>query len=493
MDLDLRPLIPILIGYALGSIPFGYVIVRLLRGIDIRDYGSHNIGATNVLRVVGPVPAVLTLLGDVAKGAIPVLVAAQPAFRGWLPEAWLLVLTAVASVLGHAYSGFFYLKERRFSRGKAIATGLGVLIGFAAAGAIPAVGLSVPAAVWIITGVGPRPVRGRWGFISLASILSASSVPLVLSISQVPGPYLAYGVAVAVFVLWKHKENIGRLMDGLEPRVGEKLPLVGVDENEIPCAFMIHPLTEADWWQPRRFYFWYQLARRGLLPATIVRWLVRWVRPMKSDVIRGIELADGRGVVVYLIGVPLLPEQIKDSPELAVTRAAQAARLAKELGAGVLGLGAFWSVVGNKGEDVQKRAPDGLRVTNGGAYTAGTVRLAVPLMLEKLREQGVDPEQARAAVVGANGVVGFGISRDLAAHVGTLVMVGTDAERLEKSAGMLRRKATAEIVTATSVEACSDCDVIFTATSDPDPVLFARHVRQGTLIFDLGRPADVDD
>src|SRR5262245_7740554 len=125
----LRPVAPLLIGYLLGSIPFGYLIVRLLRGIDIRDYGSHNIGATNVLRVVGPVPALLTLLGDILKGTLPIVIAGLPVFNGWLPQAWVLVLSGVAAIAGHAYSAFFYLKERRFARGKAIATGLGVLIG----------------------------------------------------------------------------------------------------------------------------------------------------------------------------------------------------------------------------------------------------------------------------------------------------------------------------------------------------------------------------
>src|SRR5438045_8986210 len=125
----LRPVVALLIGYALGSVPFGYLIVRLLRGIDIREYGSHNIGATNVLRVVGPIPALLTLLGDVVKGTAPVVIAAQPVFSGSIPQPWLLVGSAVAAIAGHAYSAFFYLKERRFARGKAIATGLGVLGG----------------------------------------------------------------------------------------------------------------------------------------------------------------------------------------------------------------------------------------------------------------------------------------------------------------------------------------------------------------------------
>ncbi len=96
--------LPVLLGYLLGSIPFGYVVVRLARGIDIRDYGSHNIGATNVLRVVGPVPALLTLLGDIAKGTVPVLLAATPLIAGPTVRPWVVVVTALAAILGHAYS-----------------------------------------------------------------------------------------------------------------------------------------------------------------------------------------------------------------------------------------------------------------------------------------------------------------------------------------------------------------------------------------------------
>src|SRR2546423_7599836 len=177
----LRPVAPLLIGYLLGSIPFGYLIVRLLRGIDIRDYGSHNIGATNVLRVVGPIPALLTLLGDVVKGTAPVVIAAQPVFSGPFPQPWLLVGSAVAAIAGHAYSAFFYLKEHRFARGKAIATGLGVLIGLMAVRQIPPAGLAVSARVWLLTVAAPKLVSRRWGYVSLASVLAATSVALVPS------------------------------------------------------------------------------------------------------------------------------------------------------------------------------------------------------------------------------------------------------------------------------------------------------------------------
>jgi predicted amino acid dehydrogenase len=132
-------------------------------------------------------------------------------------------------------------------------------------------------------------------------------------------------------------------------------------------------------------------------------------------------------------------------------------------------------------------------VTNGGAYTAGTVRLAVPTMLRRLALQGTPLDAARVGVVGANGVVGFGICRSLLSEVGSLVMVGTSQERLEKSAELLRRRyPEKEIVATTSREAVRACDLIFTATSEPNPVLFPEHVQPGTLIYDLGRPPDVD-
>jgi predicted amino acid dehydrogenase len=213
---------------------------------------------------------------------------------------------------------------------------------------------------------------------------------------------------------------------------------------------------------------------------------------MKVDDWHPIITADGLRARVYLIGVPLLPDQIRAEPVLAVRRAIQAAHLAANLGATVLGLGAFWSVVGNKGVDVQAHSP--IAVTNGGAYTAGTIKMAVPLVLQRLRARGGDPARATAAVVGANGVVGFGICRSVVEHVGRLIMVGTDQARLDRSKELLQRRYPAAVLEATtSLERLREADVIFTATSDPDPVVFASHVRPGCLLFDLGRPPDVDD
>jgi len=485
-------LLPPLLGYLLGSVPFGYLIGRAFKGIDVRRYGSHNIGATNVLRVVGPFPALLTLLLDVAKGLLPVLLAAQPWWTGAGPNGWLVVISAAAAIFGHAYSAWFYLWERKFSRGKAVAAALGANLGFLLIGALPPAGVLVPLGLFVLTVFGPRLFSRRYGFVSLGAIVAAASMPPLLAALHVELPYQLFSWASLLFILWKHKENIGRILDGVEPRLGEKPPLAGLDHDEVACAFMIHPMTPEDWWQTRRFAPFAPFFRAGLLPLSLLERLTRLVRPMKMDEIRGIEVADGRRVRVYLLAAPLLPRQIKREPELAVLRAVQAARLARDLGASVFGLGAYWSVVGNKGEDVQAQSE--IPVTNGGAYTAGTVKTAVPTLLRRLQREGVSLDTICAGVVGANGIVGFRVSHSLLGQVGRLVMIGRDQERLERSAARLRHRAgSTEIITSTSLQSLRDCSLVFSATSEPDPVIFRSHVRPGALVYDLGRPADVDE
>ena len=490
----LHYVLPVLLGYVLGSIPFGYVIVKLMRGIDIREYGSHNIGATNVLRVVGWFPALLTLLGDIGKGVLPPVFATWPLLAGPEIHPWVVVLAPLAAICGHAYSAFFYLKERKFARGKAVATGAGSVVGFVVTGQVHWAALAAVAGVWFAAIILPKLASGRWGWVSLASILAAITMPIAFALLHTPLPYIVFGVLAALFVTWKHKENLGRLADGVEPRLGEKVPLAGVDKDELSAAFMIHALTPEDWWQTRRLAWAEPLHRAGLLPSGVIAPLMKFIRPVKIDTIKGIRLPDGRNVQVHLITVPVLPETIKENPELAVRRCVQAAQVAKDLGARCLGLGSYWSVVGNKGADVQKAAPF-ITVTNGGAYTAGTVKHAVPMVLAKLRARGLEPEQATAAVVGANGVVGFGICRQLLPYVGRLIMIGTDRERLERFAARLRKRGEGigpVIETSTDLADCLQAEMVFTATSTVPPVVFPEHIRPGAIVYDMGRPLDVD-
>jgi predicted amino acid dehydrogenase len=323
----------------------------------------------------------------------------------------------------------------------------------------------------------------------VAVVAGAIAAPVTLALGGARAPFVALAAAFALATVWNHKEHLLRVADGVEPRIDDLLPLPGVNDDEAVCAFLIHPMTAHDLAEARRFAWLRPLRDRGWLSDALVRRLVRFIRPIKVDDVGPIVTADGRRARVYLIGVPMLPDQIRGEPALAVERAVQAADLAANLGARILGLGAYWSVVGNKGVDVQARSP--IPITNGGAYTAGSTKAAIPKVLDRLRTRGVDPAAATAAVVGANGVVGFGICRAILGQVGRLLMVGTDLGRLEKSRALLQRRSATTVDVTVDLGALREADVVFTATSSARPVILPEHVKPGALLFDLGRPPDV--
>ncbi|HEY1856630.1 glycerol-3-phosphate 1-O-acyltransferase PlsY [Acidocella sp.] len=186
----------LLFGYLCGSIPFGLVLTRAAGLGDIRDIGSGNIGATNVLRTGNKKIAAATLLLDGAKGAIPVLVAASFGQT-------VMLCTGLAALLGHLFPIWL-----RFKGGKGVATGLGVLLG-----AFLPVGL-ISCAAWL----------------SMARLSRYSSLSAFTAFAVAPLAALVFGrwhlavlaAIIAVLVVWKHRENISRLRAGSEPRIGKK-------------------------------------------------------------------------------------------------------------------------------------------------------------------------------------------------------------------------------------------------------------------------------
>jgi len=201
--------------YVVGSIPSGYVLVRVFRGLDVREYGSHNVGAINVFRVGGVKLGVLTLLADIGKAMLVVLVAGAV-----MDQAWLVAGTALAVLLGHAYSVWFYLKERRFSEGKSVASSLGVLTALVVLGELPWPVAVIPLGVWGAGLLLPKLLTGRWWCISPATMAAIVAVPVVTLAGR---PSVAYGLLsllLCALVLARHKNNIRRLRAGTEPRLG---------------------------------------------------------------------------------------------------------------------------------------------------------------------------------------------------------------------------------------------------------------------------------
>jgi glycerol-3-phosphate acyltransferase PlsY len=211
MDLAIPTLASLALGYFCGSIPFGWFAGKLC-GIDIREHGSKNIGATNVIRVCGKGVGIPVFLLDVLKGWFPT----------WLSQQWLAqhgygvtwtstlgILAGVAAVLGHNYT--CWLKGRG---GKGVATSLGLLFGTAPLAALIGFG------VWFIALKMTR-------YVSMASILAALAVPLVLlGMMWRSGGWnlvlLVFITSMALLLIWRHKANIQRLRAGTEPKVGQK-------------------------------------------------------------------------------------------------------------------------------------------------------------------------------------------------------------------------------------------------------------------------------
>jgi glycerol-3-phosphate acyltransferase PlsY len=190
--------------YLIGAVPIGYLIGRAFGVADIRRHGSGTIGATNVLRTAGKLPAILTLVGDVAKGYLAVVAGAALGARASGPDAGLVAAAAVAAVVGNCWSIFL-----GFRGGKGVATGLGAFLALVPWAVLPA------ALVWLV-------VTATFRYVSLASITSAACVPLGALALGYPGPSVLACVFGAAIVVARHRDNIARLSAGTERRVGQR-------------------------------------------------------------------------------------------------------------------------------------------------------------------------------------------------------------------------------------------------------------------------------
>lgn len=187
----------IIIGYIFGSIPSGLVLVKMVCGIDIREYGSKNIGTTNVFRTVGGRMASIVLITDVVKGILAVLLV-RYLFESSLH---LELLTAIASLLGHNYSVFL-----GFKGGRGVATGLGLILLF-----MPDVCI-FSFTVWLVIVFVTR-------YVSLGSIVGAFITPIVAYYRGYPIELVLFALAACVFVIVRHYENMKRLIAGTESKI----------------------------------------------------------------------------------------------------------------------------------------------------------------------------------------------------------------------------------------------------------------------------------
>jgi acyl phosphate:glycerol-3-phosphate acyltransferase len=189
----------VLCGYIVGSVPTGLLVGRAF-GVDVLKVGSGNIGMANVLRAAGKWPAALTMLGDMLKGFLPVVLA-----RTLTDDTRVIATVALAAVAGACWSVFLHMRG-----GKAVATGAGTTIGLA----LP-VGLVLFALWWVVA------LRSR--YTSLAAIVLMIVTPFAFLLTGQPLPYVLYTVIGGALVLWRHRENARALLAGTERRFGERV------------------------------------------------------------------------------------------------------------------------------------------------------------------------------------------------------------------------------------------------------------------------------
>lgn len=243
-------------------------------------------------------------------------------------------------------------------------------------------------------------------------------------------------------------------------------------------AFIIHPLDTSD--VARK----YKIAR--YMSAGMVESFLRFVRPKVVSKITGVASLTGATTEGWFVGCPMTPRQLLAGGRLAVAKVVQAGKIAEDLGAKIVGLGAYTSIVGDGGVQIADALD--IAVTTGNSYTCYT---AVEGALKAAEMMGIVPAQATAAVLGATGSIGRACAMMLADKVAHLSLVGRRLERLEQVADEVRGRGATVAAHTDLAAAMREADIVVAVTSAIEAVVEPEHLKPGAVVCDVARPRDV--
>jgi len=247
-------------------------------------------------------------------------------------------------------------------------------------------------------------------------------------------------------------------------------------------AFIIHPVD------PKR-----DVKRKfpllgKLLPSPAIDFFSRYFPPVYISHITGItSLATGKEIEGWFIACPLTPKQmISLPPETVYKKVIATGKLAQKLGANLLGLGGFTSVVGDAGITISKQLD--IPVTTGDSYT---IAVAVDATLKAAHRMNIDPAGATAAVVGATGSIGRVCAQRLAGHVSRMILIGRQPESLKDVESLVKAQGLSKVETSTDMEDLRQADIVLTVTNAIEAVIEPKHLKSGAVVCDVARPRDV--
>lgn len=463
----------LLLSYLCGSMPFGYWIGKIAKGkhFDIRDWGSGNIGFTNVKAVLGWKVAIPVLLFDLAKGFVPTMICKM--YVGELPAAFCMLMAGI----GHGFSFYFFLTEGVFSGGKMVATLCGGALALNYKVALSAFG------IWLV-------VLFSTGYMSLASMLAALSAPVFAYIFQVSPAILGVFLAVPIAVIRMHARNIVRLRNGTEPKFSEKRGAHNVGDETV-LAFAMHSKDLNDLKQLPGGKYVIKALEGKKISERFVRTLLRLCPVIECGEITGIVTKDGRKVRVILLGIIQIPEMIKDAAhnKLLYALLKAAAVLAQRLGATVLGLGGLLSSEARGGKDLDiwcKKRGLTIQVDNGAANTVSATLIA---LIQALGDRKLS--DLTVAALGARGLIGHRLYDTVAREAKeSIAFLRGNSSRSD------RRINIGTVLSSDDLSALSRADIVFCCTSSPDPLITAENchlLKEGCYLLDVAYPPDVAD
>ena len=246
-------------------------------------------------------------------------------------------------------------------------------------------------------------------------------------------------------------------------------------------GFIIHPL-QAKRDVARKYPF------AKLLPERVVEWALTHTKPMLVSHITGVRSKTGAEAEGWLVGCPLTPRQLLELPiDLVWEKIIGAAKIAEDMGAGIVGLGAFTSVVGDGGKTVAENV--NIAVTTGNSYTVAT---AIEGAVKAAEMMGINPDEATVAIVGAAGSIGRTCAQIMARRAKSMMLVGLATDPLSEVADDLRDRGAKDVSISDSVEkGIHDADIVIAVSSAVKEIIHPSYIKTGAVVCDVARPRDV--